>query len=114
MNNIISFTKNLEDITWATKEQVLKEKWNVSGILKKYTNKKYKFDLSPIKIINNDVAGKKFNKQNKAEKLVLETNKEWIILDIDEMLDYYDNKKIKTAPLNEIEKDLTWSIKIPK
>ena len=45
----MKFIDQLDDVTYATDEQIAKEHWHVEGLIKTRTNQKLKFDLSPIK-----------------------------------------------------------------
>ena len=45
----MKFVDRLTDITYATQNQRQKELWDVEGILKNRLNKKFKFDLRPLK-----------------------------------------------------------------
>jgi hypothetical protein len=99
----------LSDITYATKDQRIKELWDVEGILKNRLNQKLKFDLRPIK---NNVKIGSFN--TKADKMVFDMEDTWIIVDIKELHIYIKTNKLKNLYLEDLISKLEWNIILPK
>jgi hypothetical protein len=51
---------------------------------------------------------------SKADKLVLEMEDEWVILDLEEFNPFIKRNKIKLIKLNDLIPKLEWTIKLPK
>lgn len=110
----MSFLKNLKVFTEATQEEKNKETWNVKGILRKHSNQEFKFDLRPLSKVKDELLGKKGFLNTKADKMVFETNNQWIIVDIQELHLYLKNKKEKIVYLKDILNSFEWNIFINK
>lgn len=67
-----------------------KELWDVEGILKDRLNQKLKFDLRPLK--DNAKIG---SFKTKADKMVFDMPKEYIVIDVEELQNYVKTNKIK-------------------
>lgn len=106
------FTKHLDDKVFATKKQKEKEIWDVKGRLKK-GNQIFKFDLSPVKKFSNKIEKTGYFK-SKADKMVFENIKEWIIFDVEELHSYVKNKKTKDFNIDELINNLNWNLILPK
>jgi len=107
LDNFISYEK-------ATHIQKRTELWDVKGILKKYSNREFKFDLRPISKVKDDQLGKQGFLKTKAEKMVFETKDQWVIIDIEELHQRLENKKEKIIYLDEILNNFEWNILINK
>lgn len=105
---------NLEQIKYATKEEIEKEYWHVAGILKQKSNQIYKFDIVSMHTIENNIKGKIGKFESKADKIVYENNNQWIIIDMPELQEYIRKDKIKTIQLESLIKNLEWNIIINK
>jgi hypothetical protein len=108
------FLKHLTDIVLATKEEKIKEHWNVSGILNKYSNQHLKFDIRPMFKMENNQLGKKATTASKADKIVFETDRDWVIIDVLELNDYVKKQCLKEVPFEDLLNKLEWNIYIPK
>ena len=104
------FTKLLKNKNYPKR----KCSWHVEGILHKKTNKSYKFDLSPIRKFTDVSEGKEGFFKTKADKTVFDFNKQWVILDNEELHEFLKERNIKDIALEELIKTLTWNIIINK
>ena len=99
----------LDDLKKATPKQQKTELWDVEGILKGRLNQKLKFDLRPIK--NNCKIG---SFKTKADKMVFEDKHQWVIVDVEEMHQFLQEKSIKDVHLEDLISELDWNIILPK
>lgn len=106
--------ETLSDAFFPGKEICLKEHWNVSGILKQRSNQEFKFDVRPMFTLSNKQIGKKGNTKSKADKMVFETDKEWVIIDIEELHKYLKKQKSNTIQFEDLIKKIDWNIFIKK
>jgi hypothetical protein len=99
----------LVDINYANNSQRKKELWDVEGILKDRLNQKLKFDLRPLK--DNAKIG---SFKTKADKMVFDMPKEYIVIDVEELQNYVKTNKIKKVYLQKLIFELDWNILIKK
>src|SRR5210317_145982 len=99
----------LVDINYANNSQRKKELWDVEGILKNRLNQKLKFDLRPLK--DNVKIG---SFKTKADKMVFDMPKEYIVIDVEELQNYIKTNKIKKVHLQKLIFELDWNIVIKK
>jgi hypothetical protein len=99
----------LVDINYANNSQRKKELWDVEGILKDRLNQKLKFDLRPLK--DNAKIG---SFKPKADKMVFDMPKEYIVIDVEELQNYVKTNKIKKVYLQKLIFELDWNIVIKK
>jgi hypothetical protein len=99
----------LVDINYANNSQRKKELWDVEGILKDRLNQKLKFDLRPLK--DNAKIG---SFKTKADKMVFDMPKEYIVIDVEELQNYVKTNKIKKVHLQKLIFELDWNIVIKK
>lgn len=94
--------------TLLTNIEYPKEKcsWHIAGILSKYSNQMLKFDVRGMKKESEDLLSKPGSTSSQADKIVFETNKNWIIFDTDEFHGYLYNNKIKIIHLDDMMKNL--------
>ena len=114
MNIETRFSIYLDNITWPTDTQKNKEHWNISGILKKNSNQEFKFDVRPMFQMSNNQLGKKASTASRANKIVFETDKEWVIIDVIELNTYIKKHKLKIVQLEDLISKLEWNIILPK
>jgi len=101
-----AFIENhLSDVVYPKK----KEGWDVEGILKNRLNQKLKFDLRPLK--DNAKIG---SFKTKADKMVFDMPKEYIVIDVEELQNYVKTNKIKKVYLQKLIFELDWNIVIKK
>jgi hypothetical protein len=89
-----SFINNIVDPILATDLQRKKEIWDVEGRLKN-GNQTFKFDIRPIKPVNNDKSEKIGYFNTKADKIVFEALDHWIIFDTRELHEYIESGEKK-------------------
>jgi hypothetical protein len=106
--------KNLKFAQYATEEQKINEGWEISGVLYKYSNQEFKFDVRSLKKLDSGDFGKTGKTSTKADKTVLETSTEWVILDIEEINKYIKKNNIKILKLDNLLSELEWNIVIKK
>lgn len=104
------FIDYLREVTYPTDQQKIKEHWDVQGIPYKVSNQMLKFDIRPMFTIENNQAGKKIYLKTKADKIAFETIESWILIDTQEMMDYYKINKIKKLHLEDLISKLEWNI----
>lgn len=104
------FKEYLEDITYPIKP----ESWHIQGRIKNKSNQIFKFDVRGMEIAQDGGVQKKGTTASKAEKMVFETEKEWIIIDILELHEYLKNNKITIVRLEDLVSKLTWNIILKK
>jgi len=105
----MKFVEHLRDVIFATDIQKQKELWDVEGVLKIRSNQRFKFDLRPL--IN---FMKKGSTRTRADKMVVDINNQWIIIDIPELHQYLKENKIKKVHLEDLISNLDWNIILPK
>jgi hypothetical protein len=105
---------NLFNIKFATEKEKTEEHWNVSGILKKNSNQEFKFDVRPMFNMPNNQLGKKGTTASKADKIVFETDKEWVIIDVLEFHEYVKKQVSNIIQFEDLLNKLEWNIYISK
>ena len=97
----------LENITWATEQQIKKEHWHVSGILSNRSNENLKFDI--------DFQNRKYVKSNsKANKILFDYKDKWVLIDTKEFIYFMKNNTINTVDLDNLLDNLDWNITLLK
>lgn len=104
-----NFIDLLTDVEYATDVQKKKELWDVQGILKDRLNQKLKFDLRPLK--NDSKVG---SLNTKADKMVFDMIKEYVIVDIEELHKHLKQNNIRKVYLNNLILELDWNIVLAK
>ena len=51
---------------------------------------------------------------SKADKMVFESGREWVLLDMQEIQDLLESGKMKVFYLDDLKRDLEWNIILPK
>ena len=90
-----------------------KTSWNLAGIIKG-KNAFYKFDVREMFEMPNGTSAQSGRLDSKAQKLVLEGEKEWIILDLEELHEYICRENKKNVYVNDLISDLEWTIFLAK
>jgi len=108
------FSIHLDNIIWPTKIQKNNEHWNISGVLKKNSNQEFKFDVRPMFQMSNNQLGKKGTTASKADKIVFETDKNWVIIDVPELHEYVRKQSVKIIQFEDLLVKLEWNIVLPK
>jgi hypothetical protein len=114
LNIETKFSIHLNNILWPTEEQKNNEHWNVSGVLKKNSNQEFKFDVRPMFQMSNNQLGKKGTTSSKADKIVFETDKEWVIIDVPELHEYVRKQSLTVVQFEDLLNKLEWNIHISK
>ena len=104
----------LTDIKYPTKTQEEKELWNISGILKKNSNQHLKFDVRSGFRMSDGKIGKELMTLSKADKIVFETDKDWVIIDFLELNSYVKKQYSKVIQFEDLLKKLEWNMYISK
>ena len=109
-----NFVHYLDNIKYPSFKEESEELWNVSGVLKNRLNEHLKYDTRTLEQILSKKVGKKGNTKSKADKIVFETNKEWVIIDVQELHKYIKKQYLKIVQLEDLLNKLEWNIVIPK
>lgn len=107
------FLKELENIVHATEVQKQKELWDVEGVLKQRSNQRLKFDLRPL-IKENQSWIKKGSTRTRANKIVIESRRSWMLIDVEELHQYIKINKTKVLNIKELMSILDWNIILKK
>ena len=99
------FSKYLEAIEYPKE----KTSWNIAGIIKGQ-NAFYKFDVRDMFKLPDGTPAQKGRINTKADKMVLEMEDKWIILDIKELNRYIINNKLKKVYVDKLITKLEWNI----
>jgi lysyl-tRNA synthetase class I len=107
--NIEFVNQYLSNIKWDLKNL----QWQVSGIIKNRLNEHLKFD---IRFLNDfsDKKGKLINSQSKADKVLFEDDKNWILVDTQELIKHMKEFNLKEVKLEELINNIDWNIILPK
>jgi hypothetical protein len=90
-----------------------KTSWNIAGILKD-KNAYYKYDVRDMFALPDGTPAQTGRTDTKADKMVLEMEDQWVILDLEELHKYIKQNKLKKVYLNDLISKLEWTIFIPK
>jgi hypothetical protein len=106
--------KYLDDIKWPNKYEVINFKWNVSGILKGRSNEHLKFDTRPMNPLEDGRIEKKIGANNQSNKVLCFSENYYYLIDTEEFYSYMKNENKKEVCIDELLKNLSWNIKLPK
>ena len=109
MNIVEKFSKYLTAIEYPKQET----SWNIAGILKG-KNAFYRFDVRDMFKLPDGTPAKEGRHDTKAEKVVFEYEKEWLVVDIEELHKYLKKNKLNKVHINELLKKLEWNLIIKK
>ena len=104
-----NFSKYLTSIEYPKQ----KTSWNIAGIIKGQ-NAFYKFDVRDMFALPNGTPAQKGRLDSKADKIVLEMEDKWVILDLEELHQYIKKNKLTKVYVNDLISKLEWTIFIPK
>ena len=90
-----------------------KTSWNIAGIIKGQ-NALYKFDVREMFEMPDGISAQSGSFDTKAEKMVIERKKDWIILDLEELHKYIKKEKNMRGYVNDLISHLEWTIFIAK
>jgi hypothetical protein len=104
----IQFVKEyLTNVKWNNTDQ-----WQVEGLLKQ-SNQYLKFDIRFLKDFNNK-KGKLIDSKSQADKVLFEDDKNWILVDTQELIKHMEQHSLKEVKLEELIKSIDWNIILPK
>ena len=109
----MSIVKRFSNYLTAIEYPKEKTSWNIAGMIKG-KNAFYRFDVREMFKMPNGTPAKKGRLNTKAQKMVFETKNEWLIFDIEELHEYIKKNKVNKVYINDILKDLEWSIVLEK
>ena len=105
----IKFVKEyLTNVKWQNNKD-----WQVEGNIKKLSNQYYKFDIRFLKDFN-DKKGKLINSKSQADKVLFEDDKNWILVDTQELIKYMRISDLKQINLEQLLSNIDWNIILPK
>ena len=103
------FAKHLTAIEYPKE----KTSWNIAGILKD-KNAFYKFDVRDMFKLPDGTPAQKGRTDTKADKMVLEMEDKWVILDLEELHKYINKNKLNKVYFNDLMSKLEWTILLNK
>ena len=103
------FSKHLSGIEYPKE----KTSWNIAGMLKG-KNAFYRFDVREMFSMPNGIPAQSGRLDSQAQKMVIEGEKEWLILDLEELHEYIRREKKKELYINDLISDLEWTIFLTK
>ena len=106
--NIKFVNEYLSDIKWNDSED-----WQVEGIIKKLSNQYLKFNIQFLKDYSNK-KGKLINSKSQSDKVLFENDKEWILIDTQELIKYMKITGLKEINLEDLLSNIDWNIILPK
>jgi hypothetical protein len=90
-----------------------KTSWNIAGIIEGQ-NAFYKFDVRDMFTISDGTLAQKGRTDSKADKMVLEMEDKWVILDLEELHQYIKKNKLTKVYVNDLISKLEWTIFLAK
>ena len=90
-----------------------KTSWNIAGMIKG-KNASYRVDVREIFEMPDGTLAQKGRLDTKAQKMVIEGEKNWMIIDLDELHEYIRREKKKKVYINDLIDDLEWTIFLAK
>ena len=90
-----------------------KTSWNIAGMIKG-KNAYYRFDVREMFEMPDGTLAQKGRLDTKAQKMVIEGEKNWMFIDLDEIHEYIRREKKKKVYINDLIDDLEWTIFLAK
>ena len=109
MSIVKKFSQNLTAIEYPKE----KTSWNIAGIIKG-SNAFYRFDVREMFKMPSGTLAQNGRLNTKAQKMVLEDEKQWLILDLEELHEYIRREKKTKVYINDLIDDLEWTIFLAK
>jgi hypothetical protein len=106
--NIKFIEEYLKEVKW-----VENNSYQVEGIIEKLSNQYYKFDIQFLKDFSGKV-GKLINSESKADKVLFEDDRNWILVDTQELIKHMKTYSLKEIKLEELIKNIEWNMILPK
>jgi hypothetical protein len=109
MNIVEKFSKYLENIEYPKN----KTSWNIAGIIKGQ-NAFYQYDVRDMFKLPDGTFAQEGKTDSKANKMVLEMQDKWVILDLEELHQYINKNKLTKVYVNDLISKLEWTIFLAK
>jgi hypothetical protein len=109
----MAIIENFSKYLTATEYPKEKTSWNIAGIIKGQ-NAFYKFDVRDMFALPDGTTAQKGRLDSKADKMVLEIDDKWVILDLEELHQYIKKNKLKKVYVNDLISKLEWTIFLAK
>jgi hypothetical protein len=110
MTSIVKrFSKYLTGIEYPKE----KTSWNIAGMIKG-KNAYYRFDVRNMFEMPNGEQAQSGRLDSQAQKMVLEGEDNWLILDLEELHEYIRRENKSKVYVNDLISDLEWTIFIAK
>ena len=109
----MSITRRFSKYLTAIEYPKEKTSWNIAGILKD-KNAYYKYDVRDMFALPDGTPAQEGRLDTKADKMVLEMDDKWVILDLEELHQYIKKNKLTKVYVNDLIKKLEWNIVIIK
>ena len=109
MNILERFSNYLTTIEYPKE----KTSWNIAGIIKD-KNAFYRYDVRDMFTLPDGTPAQKGRIDTKADKMVLEIDDKWVILDLEELHQYIKKNKLKKVYVNDLISKLEWTIFLNK
>jgi hypothetical protein len=106
--NIKFVNECLTNVTWHESNS-----YQVEGLLKQ-SNQYYKFDIRYLNDFSKDKKGKLINSKSQADKVLFEDDKNWILVDTQELIKYMRISGLKQINLEQLLSNIDWNIVLPK
>ena len=106
--NIKFVNECLTNVTWHESNS-----YQVEGLLKQ-SNQYYKFDIRYLNDFSKDKKGKLINSKSQADKVLFEDDKNWILVDTQELIKYMRISDLKQINLEQLLSNIDWNIILPK
>ena len=90
-----------------------KTSWSIGGIIKG-KNAFYRFDVKEMFQLPDGTPAKKGRTNTEAQKMVLEIEDKWVILDLGELHKYIKKNKLTKVYVNDLISHLDWTIFLDK
>jgi hypothetical protein len=87
--------------------------YQVEGLLNN-SNKYYKFDIRYLSDFPQNKTGKFIDSDSKADKVLFEDAKNWILIDVEEFIKYMTKHNLKEIKVEELLFNIDWNIILPK
>jgi len=100
--------KYLTNVKWCKNQN-----YQVEGLLNN-SNKYYKFDIRYLNDFPQNKTGKLIDSDSKADKVLFEDDKNWILIDVEEFVKYMIKHNLREIKVEELLLNIDWNIILPK
>jgi hypothetical protein len=100
--------KYLKNVKWYEDKN-----YQVEGLLNN-SNKYYKFDIRYLNDFPQNITGKLIDSDSKADKVLFEDDKNWILIDVEEFVKYMTKHNLREIKVEELLFNIDWNIILPK